>query len=235
MRWSWRSRKQPASNGEPSSARVCTTQLSPPQPASSRKTFPSGIKLLHDGNDSAVDTVFIHGLTGDREKTWKTKSAAAPWPQILLPARVPNARILTFGYDAYVTDWRGMVSKNRIGDHSMNLLTAIATHREDDGTNDRPIIFVCHSLGGLVCEDALSTAQQRPERHLKKVLHCTRGMVFLGTPHHGAGLVYWAESLAKAIGVLKQTNPEILAVLKNDFEVLERVQHGFHTMIRSRG
>lgn len=128
-----------------------------------------------------------------------------------------------------------MVSKNRIGDHSMNLLTAIATHREDDGTNDRPIIFVCHSLGGLVCEDALSTAQQRPERHLKKVLHCTRGMVFLGTPHHGAGLVYWAESLAKAIGVLKQTNPEILAVLKNDFEVLERVQHGFHTMIRSRG
>jgi hypothetical protein len=62
-----------------------------------------------------LSIVFIHGLTGDREKTWKTKSAAAPRPQILLPARVPNARILTFGYDAYVTDWRGMVSKNRIG------------------------------------------------------------------------------------------------------------------------
>jgi protein SERAC1 len=82
---------------------------------------------------------------------------------------------------------------------------------------------------------ALSTAQQRPERHLKKVLHCTRGIVFLGTPHHGAGLAQWAESLAKAIGVLKQTNAEILAVLKSDSEVLERVQNGFHTMIRSRG
>jgi hypothetical protein len=34
--------------------------------------------------------------------------------------------------------------------------------------------------------------------------------------------------------VLKQTNPAILAVLKNDSEVLERVQGGFHTMIRSR-
>jgi hypothetical protein len=27
-----------------------------------------------------------------------------------------------------------MVSKNRIGDHSMNLLTSVATYREDDDT-----------------------------------------------------------------------------------------------------
>ena len=81
---------------------------------------------------------------------------------------------------------------------------------------------------------ALSTAQQRPESHLKQVLHCTRGIVFLGTPHHGSGLAHWAESLAKVIGVLKQANPEILAVLRSDSEVLERVQNEFHTMIRSR-
>jgi hypothetical protein len=81
---------------------------------------------------------------------------------------------------------------------------------------------------------ALSLAQQRPEIHLKQVLHCTRGIVFLGTPHHGSGLAHWAEGLAKAIGVLKQTNSEILAVLKSDSEVLARVQDGFHTMIRSR-
>lgn len=81
---------------------------------------------------------------------------------------------------------------------------------------------------------ALSTAQQRPERHLKQVLHCTRGIVFLGTPHHGSGLAHWAESLAKVIGVVKEANPRILAVLRSDSEVLERVQNEFHTMIRSR-
>jgi hypothetical protein len=40
--------------------------------------------------------------------------------------------------------------------------------------------------------------------------------------------------LAKAIGVLKQTNAEILGVLKSESEVLERVQSSFHTMIRAR-
>ena len=78
--------------------------------------------------------IFIHGLTGDREKTWTAKGAAAPWPQTLLPLKVPDARILTFGYDAYIADWRGMVSQNRIGNHAMNLLAAIAAFRDDDDT-----------------------------------------------------------------------------------------------------
>ncbi|XTI88791.1 hypothetical protein V2W45_1307553 [Cenococcum geophilum] len=220
--------KESDSNDKAPSPSASTTP--PPR----RKTFPSGIKLVHSVEGSVVDIVFVHGLTGDREKTWTAKNATAPWPQILLPSKIPNARVLTFGYDAYVADWRGMVSKNRIGNHSWNLLTALTTYREDDNTDDRPIIFVCHSLGGLVCEDALSTARQRPERHLRKVLHCTRGILFLGTPHHGSGLAQWAERLAKAIGLLKQTNPQILAVLESDSEVLARIQDSFHAMIRLR-
>jgi len=58
--------------------------------------------------------------------------------------------------------------------------------------------------------------------------------VFLGTPHHGSGLAQWAERLAKTIGLLKQTNPQIIEVLENDSEILARVQDGFHTMVRSR-
>jgi len=36
------------------------------------------------------------------------------------------------------------------------------------------------------------------------------------------------------IGILKQTNPQILAILESDSEVLARVQDEFHTMVRSR-
>ncbi|OBT50677.1 hypothetical protein VE04_08704 [Pseudogymnoascus sp. 24MN13] len=183
----------------------------------------SSISIRTTPKVTTHSVIFVHGLNGDREKTWTADDAS-----------ILNARILTFGYDSNVTDWRGMVSKNRIGHHSMNMLTAIATYRESDDTNDRPLIFICHSLGGLVCEDALIAAQQRPESHLRSVLESTRGIIFLGTPHHGSALAQWAEKLAKLLNLIKETNPDIVAVLKSDSEVLARIQDSFHTMIRAR-
>jgi hypothetical protein len=81
---------------------------------------------------------------------------------------------------------------------------------------------------------ALSAARQRPEQHLRDILDYTRGIVFLGTPHHGSGLANWAHLLARWMGLLTQTNPQILAVLESDSEILARVQDGFHTMVRAR-
>lgn len=115
--------------------------------------YPSGIKLLHESinsnveyvssygscivcpplNDLLSSIVFIHGLKGDREKTWTAPGSIEPWPKTLLPTKLPTARILTFGYDAHVVDWHGVVSRNRIGDHAWNLLTALARYRDEDG------------------------------------------------------------------------------------------------------
>lgn len=78
--------------------------------------------------------MFVHGLTGDREKTWRATGGADPWPRTLLPKDITDVRVLTFGYDAYVADWRGVVSKNTIGNHSKNLLTALSSYRENDDT-----------------------------------------------------------------------------------------------------
>ncbi len=89
-------------------------------------------------------------------------------------------------------------------------------------------MYDLHSLQALVA------ARQRSERHIQNILHSTRGIIFLGTPHRGAGLAQYAGALAKSIGLLKQTNAQILATLEGDSEVLARIQDSFHTMIRSR-
>jgi hypothetical protein len=81
---------------------------------------------------------------------------------------------------------------------------------------------------------ALVTSRQRSERHLQNILHSTRGIIFLGTPHHGAGLARWAELLSRSIGLVKQTNSKIVEVLKRDSEVLARIQDSFHTLVMAR-
>ncbi|MCJ1271835.1 hypothetical protein MMC22_011740 [Lobaria immixta] len=199
----------------------------------SKKVFPTGLKCLYEPKSPVVDVIFVHGLTGGRERTWTATNAVSPWPQMLLPTKLPDARILTFGYDADVVHWRAMVSKSRIGNHAEDLLTTVATHREDDNTNYRPILFVAHSLGGLVCEDALLASKNSAEKHLQNILSCTRGMIFLGTPHMGSTLA-WPELLAKLVSIVKQTNSQILEVLQHESEVLARIQKEFHSMIRAR-
>lgn len=82
---------------------------------------------------------------------------------------------------------------------------------------------------------ALFTSQIRPESHLHSILPSTRGIIFLGTPHHGASLAKWADFICRSISLVKQTNSEILNVLKRDSEVLARIQDGFLTMVRSVG
>lgn len=82
---------------------------------------------------------------------------------------------------------------------------------------------------------AILASRNSAEPHHRKILDSTTAILFLGTPHSGSpSLAAWAEGLARAIGMFKQTNPQILRVLKQDSEVLERIQTEFHAMIRIR-
>ncbi|KAK3387397.1 sesB-related regulatory protein [Podospora didyma] len=196
---------------------------------------PWGITKLYDPCDARVDIVFVHGIKGHPENTWGQGEGGPPWPRTLLPTRIPEARILTFGYDANPIAFRLSVSGNRIGDHSKNLLAALAAHRVDEKTSNRPIIFVAHSLGGLVCKDALLTSRSSPEERLKKIFECTSGILFLGTPHSGASLATVAQRLVPVLGLFtSKPNLRIVKVLQRDSEVLARIQDDFYALLQSR-
>ena len=57
-------------------------------------------------------------------------------------------------------------------------------------------------------------------------------IAFLGTPHGGSDLASWASIPAKALGVVKSTNTDLLSVLQTSSEVLYRIQNDFLSMIR---
>jgi len=72
------------------------------------------------------------------------------WPADLLPRECPEARILTWGYDSkIIQSLTRSTSKTGIFAHGKNLLWELTRSRE----LSRPIVFVAHSLGGIVVKE----------------------------------------------------------------------------------
>lgn len=198
-----------------------------------------GFKVWHDPSNAAnrsqhlFDLIFVHGLTGDLEHTWTHPESTEPWPKTLIPKEFPGARVLSYGYDAYVVLKRGPVSSNRLSSHSLDFLNAIVAIRQTKGTEPRPLILIAHSLGGIVCKDALLLSSKSNDLTEKAVFDDTLGLVFMGTPHTGAGLAWWAKVPATALGIVKSTNKNLLDVLETKNETITRIQNEFVQKIRS--
>lgn len=92
-----------------------------------------GVRVLHTPPNPQVDIIFIHGITGHPYKTFATNGATPIyWPTQLLARDVPEARILSFGYDADVAKFLGPVGQNDIREHAATLISDIATVRIED-------------------------------------------------------------------------------------------------------
>lgn len=63
----------------------------------------------------------------------------------MLPAVVPNARIMTYSYESR---WHSKAPKIRLELCGEELIHSLHNFRTD--VSDRPLIFIAHSLGGLV-------------------------------------------------------------------------------------
>lgn len=78
------------------------------------------------------------------------RGSLAFWPADFLPKDIPNARILTYGYKAdIVSGFFQANNKNSLSQHSRDL--SVKLEREIE--NQHPIIFVAHSLGGIIIKD----------------------------------------------------------------------------------
>jgi hypothetical protein len=75
--------------------------------------------------------VAIHGLNGGRWSTWTYKAKGKTdvmWLQDLLPDKLPQARVMTFGYNA---DMVNNYSTSNIRDHARKLLSLLRNKRDE--------------------------------------------------------------------------------------------------------
>lgn len=188
--------------------------------------------------DAKVDIILVHGLNGEPEKTWTAKNGVF-WPSDLLPTSLRDARanILVYGYnaDVYSKKHGSTPSDNFIYMHAQTLVTSLTHYRKDELTFSNPIIWVCHSLGGILVKRALLYSNDlRSSQHedYRSIYVSTYGIVFLGTPHTGSDIATWGTVLqAMSDAVVPrsffQSESVLLKTLKRDNETLQNINSHF--------
>ncbi|GJC91735.1 lipa and NB-arc domain-containing protein [Colletotrichum higginsianum] len=191
--------------------------------------------------DAIVDVVLVHGLNGDPQRTWSSLDGKGVfWPADLLPQSLGKIRanILVYGYnaDVYTTSKsRKSASNNFISQHAQTLVTNLTLYRKSERTSRNPIIFVAHSLGGLLVKRALlysNDVTDRNQEDARSIFISTYGIIFLGTPHAGSDMATWGlvlQRMADAIAPRKVFESEsiLLKTLKRDNETLESISNHF--------
>ncbi len=132
---------------------------------------------------------------------------------------MPGARVLTYGYDTRLS---GSHSFQNLGDVAsmfrVSLRIALGNRPPD-----RPLIFIAHSLGGLVLKQALIQMESGDAVDIRN-FRSTYGILFFGVPNQGMDI----SSLLAMVG--SQPNLSFLTMLSKDAGVLQELIERFRTV-----
>jgi hypothetical protein len=157
----------------------------------------------------------------------------------LLPGSLRDAKanILVYGYnaDVYSKKHGGNPSDNFIYMHAQTLVVSLTNYRKDEMSSRNPIIWVVHSLGGILLKRALLYSNDlKTSQHedYRGIYVSTYGIIFLGTPHTGSEMGSWAVTLqAMSDAVVPKafwhSESILLKTLKKDNETLQNINSHF--------
>jgi hypothetical protein len=154
--------------------------------------------------DAIANLVFVHGLGGDYKETWQSdkKDPKTLWPEWLFDdlnenvskgSPPVNVWSLSYPAEAFRVLFFSKAREDSVPQRARNLISILVTA----GIADRPILFVTHSLGGIMVKQMLRSSVDA--RHQKgdfvKLGLGTRLVLFLATPHAGAAMANLARHI----------------------------------------
>lgn len=96
--------------------------------------------------------------------------------------------MVAYNYKTQALATPGEGSADRILSYAHNLVAELYADRIFANAENRPLIFICHGIGGLLVKRALvfsSTRRAKNIEHLRSIYVSTYAIMFLGTPHDG--------------------------------------------------
>ncbi|KAL8813202.1 MAG: hypothetical protein Q9200_000431 [Gallowayella weberi] len=203
-------------------------------------------EVFTPAHNSEIDIVFVHGLNGHPYDTWASDQERKFWPSELLPPSFEDtrARVLTYGYPAGIGPEGSEVSGDRIHNHAEQLVQTLCANRKRSAAK-HPIIFIAHSLGGILVKRALIfSSGKRGEKteRLRSIFVSTYGIVFLGTPHLGAKhlvgdratWISWSDRICRAalLSTSGDAQSQLFDALKPNSEALQNIDRQFVELMR---
>ncbi|KAF6234181.1 hypothetical protein HO173_007601 [Letharia columbiana] len=156
------------------------------------------------------------------------------WLRDFLPDLIPTARIATYSYES---DWRRVDVKTNLRECGEQLLNVLRQNRSTEKEGRRPLVFIGHSLGGLVIKQVgvvlarIDPVLSSPQALVladhgdtfRDIRLSTAGIIFLGTPHQGSDAAMYGGWLAHAAGYDKT----LLESLKRNSPALHNIARDF--------
>ena len=141
------------------------------------------------------DVVFVHGLGGDGRGTWhpeEKKDDDNFWP-FWLGEDLGHVGIWSLAYEVEPTRWKG--SAMPLVERAINALSIL----DLEEIGERPVVFITHSMGGLLVKQMLRHALDFNNPLWQKIAEQTKGIVYLSTPHSGADLASWTKYIGSIV------------------------------------
>lgn len=165
-------------------------------------------------NSGTTDVILVHGLSGDPIDTWTFQESheaeGGYWPN-WLASDLPQLNLYTVGFPASVfAQWAR--KEMNLYDRAKNVLETLASYE----FGGRPIVFICHSLGGLLVKQILRTARESTDEDWQKIGECCVGVIFIATPHSGSSLAGLLKFFVQGF-----TSVHVEKLLKDNAELTE--------------
>ena len=166
--------------------------------------------------------------------TWTDQRTGILWLRDLIPFSDLPCRVLAFGYEANASAFFGDDASNRILQHAQTLVAELEADRALSNAGERPIIFICHGLGGVLVKKALAYSATRISNkveHLYSIYISTYAILFMGTPHNGVENTAW-QVLARGHTAAGPAPSNLLNALAKNSETLQNVTDEFAPLVK---
>ncbi|KAF8538748.1 hypothetical protein BDD12DRAFT_841185 [Trichophaea hybrida] len=172
---------------------------------------------LNVSEDEVVaDVIAVTGLAGHAFGSWRNLETHQMWLKDLLPHDVKNIRVMSYGYDSSLLGHDK--AENRLLDYQRLFIQDIENVRSSV-KKTRPIIFIGHSLGGILILQALIECKHnRTHTHILDAMH---SIIFFGTPHQGMRTYDLEEMVDAESGGYETSRHNLLRQLREGSEFLE--------------